>query len=171
MSYQEKIIIIFIGILRRHFFPNIGHHCLFRNDLSWASLAPGPWAVETVSLRRLSPCRTLSHWLYGFLFLSSFLPFILVDVALGTDPSMPPLSNWLPGSHHCHFLITHSLLWASLRAGAVRPPYIDAHTDTHRHLTLRGYTLVHTVPNMHTLNYARTKHLSHTHTFPTALVR
>lgn len=45
-----------------------------------------------------------------FLFLSSFHLF---DIAMGTDPPLLLHSNWLPGSHHCHFLITHNPLWAS----------------------------------------------------------
>lgn len=56
-----------------------------------------------------------------------FLAFILVDVTVGTDPSLPPHSNWLPGSHHCHFLITHNPPWASHRRGL-----LDHHTLLHK---------------------------------------
>ena len=141
-------------------------------------------SVSTVSLLRLSPCRSLAIVFFFFfaflffLFLPSFLPFILVDVAVGTDPSLPPHSNWLPGSHHCHFLITHNPLWASLYAGAVRPPNIDAQTHTHTctqshktalvhthtHTCMLACTLVHTDLNVCTLNYAHTHTQTHTHT-------
>lgn len=60
---------------------------------------------------------TLEKFTADFFILSCFLPFILVDVAVGTDPSLPPHSNWLPGSHHCHFLITQNPLWARLVQG------------------------------------------------------
>lgn len=61
-------------------------------------------------------------------FLASFLSFILVDVAVGTDPSLLPHSNWLPSSHHCHFLITHNPLWASHTRGL-----LDHQTQMHKH--------------------------------------
>lgn len=117
------VILLSSIILCRHFLLNVGHHCLFRQK----KLCVSPSIEVSFVSGLLSLCIdcvsyeafTLQKFSYRFFFVSfpSFLPFILVDVAVGTDPSLPPHSNWLPGSHHCHFLITHNPLWASLTRG------------------------------------------------------
>lgn len=115
--------------LRTHFFPSFDYVGLFRKKKSVfhpqrSQLCFWPFLyILTISLTRSPPCRSL---VIVFFFSSSppsFLPFILVDVAVGTAPSLPPHSNWLPGSHHCHFLITNNPLWASLVRGL-----LDHHT-------------------------------------------
>lgn len=88
---------------------------------------------------------------------------------MGTDPSLPPHSNWLPGSHHCHFLITHNPLRTSLARGL-----LDHRTQIHKHTQRctqickdmkHTYLYIHSHAdlNMHTLNYAHThKHSTRT---------
>lgn len=53
----------------------------------------------------ISPWRSL---LFSLPFLLSFIWYCYGD----WSPLLSH-SNWLPGSHHCHFLITHNPLWAS----------------------------------------------------------
>lgn len=105
----------------KHFFAVYFHYSV---DLKFKSRIPVRKIFLFVSLythRKLSFSLCLSFFFQLYFTLEKFAFFLfllssirLFDIAMGTDP--PPLlshSNWLPGSHHCHFLITHNPPWAS----------------------------------------------------------